>query len=102
MQRCQAYVEFIFNLQLRNPYYNHPILNDFEDVFPKEIPRFPPKWEIYFIINLTPGEALVSRASMLHELSKVGGVKDAIPGINGQIYLDKCVSMGSTYFIFEK
>jgi hypothetical protein len=38
----------------------HPILRDFEDVF-REIPRFPPKRDIDFSINLVPGTSLVSK-----------------------------------------
>jgi hypothetical protein len=36
------------------------VLKDFEDVF-KEIPGLPPKRDIYFFINLIPGEAPISK-----------------------------------------
>jgi hypothetical protein len=39
---------------------DHAVLKYFEDVF-KEIPRFPPKRDIDFSINLMPGAAPVSK-----------------------------------------
>jgi hypothetical protein len=39
---------------------DHLILRDFEDVF-REIPRFPPKRDIDFSIDLVPGVAPVSK-----------------------------------------
>jgi hypothetical protein len=35
---------------------DHPVFKDFEDVF-EEIPRFPPKRDIYFSIDLVSGAA---------------------------------------------
>ena len=39
----------------------HPILDQFSDVFPEEIPGLPPQREIDFSIELLPGSAPVSR-----------------------------------------
>jgi hypothetical protein len=39
---------------------DHAVLEEFEDVF-KEVPRLPPKRDIYFSINLMPGAASVSK-----------------------------------------
>jgi hypothetical protein len=36
------------------------VLQEFEDVF-QEIPRFPPKREIHFSIDLVPGDAPISK-----------------------------------------
>ena len=45
---------------------NHPVLSEFMDVFPKEIPteeipRLPPPREIDFSIEIIPESALVSK-----------------------------------------
>ena len=37
------------------------VLQEFRDAFPDEIPGLPPKRDIDFIIELVPGEALVSK-----------------------------------------
>ena len=39
-----------------------PILEDFADVFPEEIPGLPPKWDLDFTIELVP-EAVPSLKS---------------------------------------
>ncbi|XP_073307146.1 uncharacterized protein [Primulina huaijiensis] len=39
-----------------------PIVNDFPDVFPNEIPGFPPQMEIYLSIELIPGTNPIPRA----------------------------------------
>eukprot|EP00253_Pinus_taeda_P029138 PITA_29138 len=40
---------------------NVPVIQEFSDVFPDEIPRLPPKRDIDFTIELVPGVAPVSR-----------------------------------------
>ena len=42
--------------------YSIPIIREFVDVFPEEIPGLPPKRNIDFTIELVPGAAPVSRA----------------------------------------
>ena len=39
-----------------------PVVNEFEDVFPKDLPGLPPDREIEFAIDLAPGTAPVSKA----------------------------------------
>ena len=39
----------------------HPVLEEFPDVFPEEIPGLPPQREIDFSIELLPGSVLVSK-----------------------------------------
>ena len=40
----------------------HPILSNFGDVFLEELPRFPPKRELEFTIELKPGMEPISSA----------------------------------------
>ena len=39
-----------------------PVVNEFPDVFPDELPRLPPDREIDFAIDLAPGTEPVSKA----------------------------------------
>jgi len=39
-----------------------PVVHEFEDVFPDEVPRLPPNREVKFSIDLVPGTGLVSMA----------------------------------------
>ena len=41
---------------------NIPVIQEFVDVFPEEIPGLPPKRDIDFTIELVPGVAPISRA----------------------------------------
>jgi hypothetical protein len=34
-----------------------PVVNEFPDVFPEELPGMPPDWDIEFVIELKPGTA---------------------------------------------
>ena len=40
---------------------DYHVLQEFIDVFPDEIPRLPPKRDIYFTIELVPGATPVSK-----------------------------------------
>ena len=39
-----------------------PVVNEFLDIFPEELPRLPPDWEIEFMIELAPGTEPISKA----------------------------------------
>ena len=40
----------------------YPVLQQFGDVFPEDITKLPPHREVYFSIELVPGEAPASKA----------------------------------------
>ena len=39
-----------------------PIIKDYPDVFPEDLPGLPPEREVEFTIDLAPGTALISKA----------------------------------------
>jgi hypothetical protein len=43
--------------------HNIPVVCEFPDVFPKDLPRLPPKRDVEFLIELKPGTAPISRRS---------------------------------------
>jgi hypothetical protein len=66
---------FIHNLKVENP-EDVPIVKEYLDVFPEELPGMPPKREIEFVIDLVPGTAPIAKrpyrmaATELAELKK--------------------------------
>jgi hypothetical protein len=40
-----------------------PVVCEFPDVFPEDLPRMPPDWDVEFVIELQPGTAPISRRS---------------------------------------
>ena len=53
-----------------------PVVNEYPDVFPEELPGMPPDWDVEFVIDLLPGTRLIAKrpyrmlADELEELKK--------------------------------
>jgi hypothetical protein len=71
---------------------DHPILREYTDVFPEEVPGLPPRRDINFSIELVPGAVPVSRT--LYRMST--------PELVELKHSAQCVSMGSTNLVCEK
>ena len=53
---CEAYLAYVIDTVKARPSVSDiPIVSDFPDVFPKELPRLPPQREIEFAIDVVPG-----------------------------------------------
>ena len=56
----EAYLSYVMDTKKEVPNIQDiPIVNEFEDVFPENLPEFPPDREIEFAIELAPGTALI-------------------------------------------
>ncbi|KAL8155572.1 hypothetical protein AgCh_000818 [Apium graveolens] len=63
MKGNEAYLAYVVDTKKEVPNIQDiPIVNEFEDVFPENLPGFPPDREIEFAIELAPGMAPVSKA----------------------------------------
>nr|GEV80123.1 putative reverse transcriptase domain, aspartic peptidase domain protein [Tanacetum cinerariifolium] len=71
----------ILNARKASSFEDQPIVNEFLDVFPEELPGLPPEREVEFIIELVPGAEPISKAPNR---------------------MTPCVSMGCSSFIREK
>jgi hypothetical protein len=60
-QGCQLYVVEAVNEGKGPSIDQYPILSEFKDVFPKELPGFPPERELDFTIELKPGAEPISK-----------------------------------------
>ena len=58
---CEAYLAYVIDIvKARSSVSDIPTISDFSDVFPKELPRFPPHREIEFAIDVIPGATRAS------------------------------------------
>ena len=58
----EAFLAFVIDKSMKEvPINELPIMNEFEDVFPKELPSLLPKREIEFRIELLSGTAPISQ-----------------------------------------
>jgi len=53
-----------------------PVVQEFEDVFPNEVPQLPPSREVEFSINLVLGTSLVSMAPYRMALAELVELKN--------------------------
>ena len=62
-KRCEAYLAYVMNTEMSElKLESVPIVFEFPDVFPEELPGLPPNREIEFANDLLPGIALISIA----------------------------------------
>lgn len=88
----EAYLAYVVDTQRQVPNLKDiSVINEFEDVFPEDIPGLPPDREIEFAIELAPGTAPVSKApyrlapvemkelaSQLQELLEKGMIRPSV------------------------
>ena len=55
-KECEAYLTYVIDTKKEKPSLsNIPIVSDYPDVFPEELPGLPPHREIEFAIDVVPG-----------------------------------------------
>jgi hypothetical protein len=80
---------------------DHAVLEEFEDVF-KEVPGLPPKRDIDFSINLTPGAALVSKTPYRMRTPELKELQMELEEILKKGYIRPSVSPWGAPFLFVK
>eukprot|EP00253_Pinus_taeda_P008401 PITA_08401 len=79
-----------------------PIIQEFADVFPEEIPGLPPKRNIDFTIELVPGAALVSRAPYRMSVPELTELKMQLQELLDKNYIRPNVSPWGAPVLFVK
>ncbi|RVW24900.1 Retrovirus-related Pol polyprotein from transposon 17.6 [Vitis vinifera] len=59
---CQGFLAYVVNEENDLKLEDIPIVRDYLDVFPKDLPGLPPKREVEFTIDLAPGTVSISKA----------------------------------------
>eukprot|EP00253_Pinus_taeda_P009984 PITA_09984 len=81
---------------------NIPVIQEFTDVFPEEIPRLPPKRNIDFTIELVPGAAPVSRAPYRMSVPELTELKMQLQELLDKNYIRPSVSPWEAPVLFVK
>lgn len=81
---------------------NIPVIQEFVDVFPEEIPELPPKRDTKFIIELIPGAALVSRVPYKMSVPELTELKTQLQELLDKNYIRGSVSPWGAPVLFVK
>ena len=79
-----------------------PILKDFKDVFPKEVPKLPPKRDIEFTIDLIPGAIQTSEALYQINIIELTELKSQLQELIDKKYIRPSVSPWGATVLFVK
>jgi len=69
-----------------------PVVHEFADVFPDEVPGLPPNREVEFSIDLVPGTAPVSMAPYCMALAELVELKKQIEELMAKQFIRPCTS----------
>jgi len=81
---------------------NIPVIQEFADVFPEEIPGLPPKRDIDFTIELIPGVAPVSHAPYQMSVPELTELKMQLQELLDKNYIFPSVSLWGAPLLFVK
>eukprot|EP00253_Pinus_taeda_P015903 PITA_15903 len=102
---CQVYaiqVGFANSKDKTASLNNIPVIQEFADVFPEEIPGLPPRRDIDFTIELVPGAAPVSRAPYRMNIPELTELKMQLQELLEKNYIRPSVSPWGAPVLFVK
>nr|GFB07428.1 hypothetical protein [Tanacetum cinerariifolium] len=101
---CEDFLAIIHDTTSDVPsIHDQPIVSEFPDVFPDELPGIPSVREVEFNIELIPGLEPIFKAPLPHGFDRIKGVKRSVTGIvRARLYSSECVLMGCTSFICQE
>ena len=74
-----------------------PVLVEFKDVFPKEIPILPLKRDFGFFYRTHTRITSGFQIPLPHECTRIGGTQTAVAGVyTERVYMTQCVPLAST------
>eukprot|EP00253_Pinus_taeda_P022079 PITA_22079 len=103
--RCQVYaiqVGYAETKNKENPLEHLPVIKEFADVFPEEIPGLPPKRDIDFTIELIPGAAPVSRTPYRMSVPELTELKMQLQELLDKNYIRPSVSPWGAPVLFVR
>eukprot|EP00253_Pinus_taeda_P007451 PITA_07451 len=103
--KCQIYavqVGFAYSVDKVATVKDIPVVQDFADVFPEEIPGLPPKRDLDFTIELIPGAAPVSRAPYRMSVPELTELKMQLQELLEKKYIRPSVSPWGAPVLFVR
>ncbi|CAH9094254.1 unnamed protein product [Cuscuta europaea] len=79
-----------------------PVVNEFPDVFPEEIPGMPPEREVEFSIDLLPGTAPISKAPYRMAPKEMQELKEQLEELLEKGYIKPSISPWGAPVLFVK
>eukprot|EP00253_Pinus_taeda_P012702 PITA_12702 len=104
-KKCQIYaiqVGYANQKDKMSALGNIPVVQEFVDVFPEEVPGLPPKRDIDFTIELIPGAAPVSRAPYRMSVPELTELKMKLQELLDKQYIRPSVSPWGAPVLFVK
>lgn len=104
-KRCQIYAIQVGHADTKDKtssLNDIPVIREFTDVFPEEIPVLPPKRNIDFTIELVPGTTPVSRAPYRMSVPELTEMKMQLQELLDKNYIRPSVSQWGAPILFVK
>nr|GEY93178.1 putative reverse transcriptase domain-containing protein [Tanacetum cinerariifolium] len=79
-----------------------PIVQEFPEVFPKDLPGLPPARQVEFQIDLVPGAAPVARASYRLAPAEMQELSTQLQELSDRIYKTQFLTLGSTSSVCQE
>jgi hypothetical protein len=99
-KHTQIEVELQLNSMKEVKLENIPIVNEFQDVFPKELPGMPPDREIEFTIDLIPGTAPIAKAPYKMGPKELKELKEQLDDLEQKGFIQESISPWGSPVIF--
>jgi hypothetical protein len=77
-----------------------PMVNEFPDVFPKELPGMPPDWDIEFVIELKPGISPIYKTPYRMATPELAELKEHIKELLEKGFIRPSSSLWGAHMIF--
>ncbi len=102
---CKFFAVQVLNLNEETKHAeieNIPVLNEFKDVFPEEVPGLPPRRDIDFSIDLVPGSVPISKTPYRLNILELKELKAQLQELVDKKYIRPSVSPWGAPVLFVK
>ncbi|KAK1651955.1 hypothetical protein QYE76_069760 [Lolium multiflorum] len=99
-KHTQIEVELKLNSMKEVKLEDIPVVNEFQDVFPKELPGMPPDREIEFTIDLIPGTAPIAKVPYKMGPKELKELKEQLDDLEQKGFIQESISPWGSPVIF--